>query len=94
MSQERDPRRNRGRWRVTAMLSTVGLTLALSIGIGIMIGVVLDQWLKTKGILVILGALLGVISGFKELIRVVVQVSREQDAESEERSGSENDESR
>lgn len=82
MSEGRDPRADRDRpdWSALAMLSTVGLTLALSIGIGIGLGVLIDRWLHTKGIAVIIGALLGVTAGFRELISVVRRANREEEA--------------
>lgn len=80
---------NRGRgpnWRgirIAAQLSTVGLTLALSVGVGIGLGFLLDQHFKTKGVLVIVGTLFGVIAGFKQLIQTVIRAN--QDAENAER---------
>ena len=61
------------------MLSTVGLTLAISIGVGIGLGLLVDRWLHTKGIAVIIGALLGIAAGFKELIRAVVAANRDEE---------------
>ena len=68
------------------MLSTVGLTLALSIGIGILMGMWLDNWLQsrgvqTKGFMVILFTLFGIGAGFQQLIRTVIRANREQEAE-------------
>jgi F0F1-type ATP synthase assembly protein I len=78
------PPQSRG-WRAAAMLSTVGLTLALSVGLGVGLGILLDRWLKTNW-LVIVGTLLGVLAGFKQLIQTVIRANAEQEeAEAEER---------
>jgi len=52
-------------------LSTVGLTLALSIGIGAGIGVWLDGRFGTEPALTVVGFLLGAVAGFRELFRAV-----------------------
>ena len=64
--------------RVAAMLSTVGLTLALSVAIGAGIGYLLDRWLRTNW-LVIVFTIIGVGAGFKQLIQTVIRAGREQD---------------
>lgn len=68
-------------------LMTVGLTMALSVGIGVMGGWMLDQWLRTRW-LAIAGLLLGVVAGFQQLIRAVIAANRFQDeADRLERAG-------
>lgn len=74
------------------MLSTVGLTLALSIGIGIGAGVLVDRWLKTNGIAVVIGALLGVAAGFREMVSVVKKANREEEKRSRRKGGREGNE--
>lgn len=76
---ERQRGEERSGWRMVAQLSTVGLTLALAVGIGIGLGWWLDQRFKTNGILVIVGALIGIGAGFRELIRGVIRAGREQE---------------
>lgn len=79
MSDNRGPvERYRG-LRVAAMLSTAGLTLALSVVIGVAIGYFLDRWLNTRGIMVIVFAIVGVIAGFKQLIQIVARANAEQE---------------
>jgi ATP synthase protein I len=93
MSDNRDPvERYRG-LRVAGMLSTAGLTLALSVVIGVAIGYFLDRWLNTRGIMVIVFAIVGVIAGFKQLIQMVSRANAEQeeaDAAERRRSREEN----
>jgi F0F1-type ATP synthase assembly protein I len=86
MSRDRPPRPDVRRLRIAADLATVGLTLAIAVGLGIGLGVFLDRWLKTGGLMVIVGTLLGVVAGFQQLIRSVVRAGREQERlEAEER---------
>jgi F0F1-type ATP synthase assembly protein I len=78
MNGENDPKQTVRRFRAVAMLSSVGLTLALSVGVGGGIGYALDRWLGTKW-LVILFTILGVIAGFQQLIRAVIQANADQE---------------
>lgn len=79
MSQNSDPKQTIRRFRAVAMVSSVGLTLALSVGIGIGFGLLLDRWFHTNW-LVIVFTLLGVVAGFQQLIRTVIQANAEQEA--------------
>lgn len=79
MRREDEKSEERAAWRSLAVLSTVGLTLALSIAIGVALGWWLDQRFKTNGILVIVGTLIGIAAGFRELIRAVMRSAREQE---------------
>ena len=88
MSEGRGPRRDFRALRLAASTTTIGLTLALSIGIGIWLGIWIDGKFKTHGIAVIIGALVGIGAGFKQLIQAVIRAGREQeriDAEERER---------
>jgi len=70
---------DRGRlWRSSALLSTVGLTLALSIGLGVGLGVLADRHWKTDGKAVVIGSLLGIAAGFRELFRALAQAARDE----------------
>jgi F0F1-type ATP synthase assembly protein I len=75
-------RRRRGRLRSlsgTAMLSTIGLTLAFSTIIGVGIGYLLDRWLHTDPIFTVIFLVIGTIAGFVEMIRTVSQVSQDEE---------------
>ena len=87
MNDNRDPAERFRNLRAAGMLSTAGLTLALSVVVGVAIGYFLDRWLKTNGILVIVFAIVGVIAGFKQFFQTVIQANRDQEeAEERERS--------
>jgi F0F1-type ATP synthase assembly protein I len=64
--------------RSSAALSTVGLTLALSIGVGIGGGLLLDRLFKTNWI-VMVGAVLGIVAGFKQLFEAASRMNREEE---------------
>jgi ATP synthase protein I len=69
------------------MLSTAGMTLALSVVVGVALGYFLDRWLKTGGALVIVFAIVGVIAGFKKFFEIVIQANRDEEkAEERKRS--------
>lgn len=70
-----------------AGLLTVGMTFALSIVLGVLLGLALDRWLKTNWI-VMVGALIGIAAGFQQLFKAVAQATRhEERLEREEREG-------
>jgi ATP synthase protein I len=78
MSEDRDPQGRFQGLRVAGMLSTAGLTMALSVAIGVGIGYLLDQRFNTGGMLVIVFAILGVIAGFKQFFQIVSQANADQ----------------
>ncbi|MEE8308029.1 MAG: AtpZ/AtpI family protein [Gammaproteobacteria bacterium] len=61
------------KWGSQLRLSTVGLTIAIAVGIGAVGGVYLDGYLGTQPWLTILGVLLGSAAGFHQLIRETKQ---------------------
>ncbi|MGV3720400.1 MAG: AtpZ/AtpI family protein [Actinomycetota bacterium] len=84
MSQNPDPQERYRTLRAVGMLSTAGLTMALSVAIGVGIGYWLDQKFKTGGLLVIVFAIVGIIAGFQQLFKIVSQANADQ-SESEGR---------
>ncbi len=59
------------KWSTQLRLSTVGLTLAIAVGIGAVGGLYLDEYLGTGPWLTILGVLLGSAAGFRQLFREI-----------------------
>ena len=60
------------RWiRQVGVLSGVGLTLVISTVLGLWGGSVLDRWLGTSPVLMLVGLLLGIVAGFLNLFRAV-----------------------
>ena len=56
--------------------SSIGIQVGLTVGIGIIGGVYLDQWLGTGPWLTILGLLVGVVSGFTRLFQIGKELNR------------------
>jgi ATP synthase protein I len=56
--------------------SSIGIQVGLSVAIGIIGGVYLDQWLGTGPWLTILGLLVGLISGFTRLFQIGKELNR------------------
>jgi F0F1-type ATP synthase assembly protein I len=60
------------------MLSTAGLTLALSVGVGIVIGILLDKHFKTHWWTIVF-AILGTVAGFQQLFRIVARANADEE---------------
>jgi len=78
MNEPPDPKSDLRGLRIAASLTTVGLQLAISVALGVGLGMLLDRWLKTNW-MVIVGTLLGVIAGFKNLIEAVIRANKDQE---------------
>jgi len=63
-------------WRQIGRYSHLGFVLPASIVVGLAIGAALDHWLKTTW-WTLVGLLVGCVAGFFELIRVILQASKE-----------------
>jgi F0F1-type ATP synthase assembly protein I len=63
-------------WRQIGRYSHLGFVLPASIVVGLAIGAALDHWLKTTW-LTLAGLLVGCVAGFFEMIRVILQASKE-----------------
>jgi ATP synthase protein I len=63
-------------WRAAAVLSTVGMVMALSVFVGFGLGYALDHWLGTLPWFSMAGAILGVIAGFREAFRIIRRFAR------------------
>src|SRR5436305_11476156 len=68
------------RLRSALLLSQAGLTLAFASVIGFLGGYYLDQWLHTSPWFVLILGAMGVVAGFRELIRTLNRVNEEEDA--------------
>ncbi len=62
-------------------LATLGLTLAASIAIGTGLGIWTDRMFGTRGILVVVGAMLGIAAGFQQLWKSAMRAVRAEEAE-------------
>ncbi len=71
-----EPNSSGGGLRQMGDLLSMGWNLALCIGVGLALGVILDRWLDTRpwGILIFL--LLGIAAGFVNLFRTAIRLGR------------------
>ncbi|MFC1478833.1 AtpZ/AtpI family protein [Candidatus Margulisiibacteriota bacterium] len=57
-----------------SLLTQIGVTMVLNIVIFLFIGLFLDKWLKTNGIMLVVFLLIGIGSGFYCVYRVINEV--------------------
>jgi ATP synthase protein I len=62
-----------------ALVSVIGIQLAVSTMIGAGIGYLLDRWLGTEPWLLVLFFVIGTIAGFREMLRTVSEVSQDEE---------------
>jgi F0F1-type ATP synthase assembly protein I len=63
-------------WRQIGRYSSLGFVLPSAIVVGLVIGHLLDRWLKTSWI-TLAGLFVGCIAGFAQLIRGIIQSSKD-----------------
>ena len=74
------------RWvRSAGQAAQVGTTLVAAIFVGWLIGQALDKWLHTGPWLMLVFTLMGIAAGFIQMYRLVMAISRDEDAESNRR---------
>ena len=76
---DHSPDKNDGKenvWRQIGRYSHLGLILPASVVVGLAIGAALDRWLKTSWI-TLAGLLVGCVAGFAEMIRIIMNASKE-----------------
>jgi len=73
--ENRDPK-EANVWRQIGRYSSLGFVLPAGIIAGLIIGHLLDRWLKTSWI-TLAGLFVGCIAGFAQLIRGIIQSSKE-----------------
>ena len=60
-------------WRQLGIAASLGLILVVAMGIGGGGGWLLDHWLNTTPVFLVIGLLLGVAAGFYEIFRLVMR---------------------
>ncbi len=62
----------------TLSASSVGLELGISVVLGLVAGIYLDRWLGSEPWLLLAGMLLGLVAGFRGVLRAVHRADREE----------------
>lgn len=76
-----DPAARTGKRAFNALTSSsVGIELGLAVGIGLLIGYYMDEWLGTQPWLMLLWLVFGFIAGFRGVMRAVRQADRAAEA--------------
>lgn len=65
-------------WRALGTVASAGMTLVVATAGGTLLGYFLDRWLATSPWLTLIGLGLGVVAGFRELIRTIKAAEREE----------------
>ena len=73
---ENNNRKEENIWRLIGRYSNLAFVLPAAIVAGLVIGHLLDRWLRTTWI-TLAGLFVGCIAGFAELIRGIIQSSKE-----------------
>lgn len=79
MAEDPAPNQNKREenvWRQYGRYSQMALALPAGVIAGLLLGALLDHWLKTTWITVA-GVIVGSVAGFAELIRALMKMSRE-----------------
>ncbi|MDR2339931.1 MAG: AtpZ/AtpI family protein [Deltaproteobacteria bacterium] len=75
--KKKAPRMGLAEMRLLAMVSSIGLAMALSIFFGAALGYYLDKWLGTKPWLFLAGILVGIAAAFNNLIIMTRRMERQ-----------------
>jgi F0F1-type ATP synthase assembly protein I len=73
---EKNNKKDENLWRQIGRYSNLAFVLPAAIVAGLVIGHLLDRWLKTSWI-TLAGLFVGCIAGFAELIRGIIQSSKD-----------------
>jgi len=68
-------------YKSLGFLSSVGISLVISILIGLAMGVYLDRWLDTRPLFTLIMLLIGVISGFRNVYILTTRELKRQELE-------------
>ncbi len=72
-------------FRNLAMVSSMGISVALAIGIGVWFGLAMDRWLDTKPWFFWIFTLIGIAAGFKNVYVITRREIRKLDHDPDQR---------
>jgi len=61
-------------FRAMSLITTLGITIVVCVGMGVFVGWWLDRWLNTTPWLILVFSLLGVVAAFKTMIEMLRRV--------------------
>lgn len=64
-------------WRALGVVSGAGITFVVATAGGALLGYFLDRWLGTSPWLTLIGLGVGIVAGFRELVRWIRATERE-----------------
>lgn len=65
-------------WRGLGVVAGAGITLVVATAGGAILGYFLDRWLGSSPWLTLIGLGLGIVAGFRELVRTIKAAEREE----------------
>ncbi len=65
-------------WRGLGVVAGAGITLVVATAGGAVLGYFLDRWLGSSPWLTLIGLGLGIVAGFRELVRTIKAAEREE----------------
>ena len=65
-------------WRGFGVVGSAGITLVVATAGGAVLGYFLDRWLESSPWLTLIGLGLGIVVGFRELVRTIKAAEREE----------------
>jgi ATP synthase protein I len=63
--------------KLMALVSTMGISMALAIVIAIFIGYYLDKWFKTSPLFFLIFMILGIVAGFRNLYVIMKRTEKD-----------------
>lgn len=77
MREEKPPEQEKSVYKQLHEASHVGIFFVVSIFVGLAIGYGLDIWLNTLPVFTIIFLIIGIIAGFRELLRVARKLEKQ-----------------
>ncbi len=65
-------------WRALGLLASTGITFVVATSGGTILGYFIDRWLGSSPWLTLIGLGLGIVAGFRELVRTIKAAERQE----------------
>lgn len=57
-----------------SLISEIGISMVMNIGVGFFVGMHLDRWLNTTFVFLLIGVIVGIFSGFRMVYLLLMRV--------------------